>query len=339
MTRPLRKEAAGELTARFARWLSTPIKGTPKLLQKVRTKPELDALEQTWRSSAQRYVEDPIRKGLTRVGMDRAVAAGLRGAAPALAKTPVIGRKIPLPAERAQWAADAGKGAVNFVAAKPHLALAPPGMGLPIMAFDSMKTKLLNATPGLKVPLPAQRPAQIASGVLPQAAEIIKLAQVMPYQQSTDWTCSAACLRAVLGHYDVNVPEELAVQAIGTRQGRGAECNEIMWGAHKLGFEAFEFSFDSLEQAKFLTDQDIPIIADIQSFNHPGKGHYVVITDISDDLHSGRRSVWLMDPNTSGNQRMLSEEEMDERWWDRAMAPPHDMMPKWGIIVLPPEMS
>lgn len=158
-----------------------------------------------------------------------------------------------------------------------------------------------------------------------------KMAQVMPYQQATQWTCSAACLKAVLGHYGHEVPEELAVQAVGARPNRGAECNEIMWAAHKFGFDAFEFSFESLEQAKWLLDQDIPIIADIQSFNHPGKGHYVVITGIDD------QGVHLMDPNTPGNQRTISHEEMEERWWDRAMAPPHELMPKWGIVILPPE--
>lgn len=158
-----------------------------------------------------------------------------------------------------------------------------------------------------------------------------KIAEVVPYQQSTDWTCSAACLKAVLGHYGVDVPEEICVRVIGTRKGRGAECNEIMWGAHKLGFDAFEFSFDSIEQAKTLADKDIPIIADIQSFNHPGKGHYVVVTGIDDDI------VHLMDPNTPGNERHLSSEEMDDRWWDHTMQAPHTLMMKHGIVILPPE--
>ena len=42
------KTAAGELTARLARWASTPIPGTPRLLQRVRSGPELDALYNQW---------------------------------------------------------------------------------------------------------------------------------------------------------------------------------------------------------------------------------------------------------------------------------------------------
>lgn len=167
-----------------------------------------------------------------------------------------------------------------------------------------------------------------------------KTAQVLPYQQETQWSCSAACLKVVLGHYGHDISEEEAIAAIGTRPNRGAECNEIAEAARQLGFHAFEYSFDSLDQAKVLLDQDIPIICDIQSFNHPGKGHYVVLVDYSNDQttsDSPGRRVSLMDPNTPGNGRTLSPEEFEERWWDRAMAPPHDLMLRWGIVVVPPE--
>lgn len=164
-----------------------------------------------------------------------------------------------------------------------------------------------------------------------------KTAQVRPYQQKTQWTCSAACLKAVLEHWGVKLPELTIIEAIGAKKGRGAECDEIAAAARKLGFLAFEYSFDSLDQAKVLLDQDIPIICDIQSFNNPGKGHYVVMTGVWEgDAGSGSR-VEIMDPNTPGNSRTISREEMDERWWDRAMAPPHKMMPRWGIVVIPPE--
>jgi len=158
-----------------------------------------------------------------------------------------------------------------------------------------------------------------------------KTAAVQPYQQQTQWTCSAACLKAVVAHHGVRIPEEVAVELVGARPGRGAECNQIAEAARKLGFLAFEYSFASVDQAKFLLDQDLPIICDIQSFNNPGKGHYVVMVDADD------RRVELMDPNTPGNWRVISRAEMEARWWDRAMAPPHELMPKWGIVIVPPE--
>jgi predicted double-glycine peptidase len=159
---------------------------------------------------------------------------------------------------------------------------------------------------------------------------MLKKAQVGPYQQKTQWSCSAACLKAVLAHYGVQIPEIHAIQAVGAKPKRGAECNQIAEAARKLGFDSFEYSFDSIDQAKILLDQDIPIICDIQSFNFPGKGHYVVL------VAADENTVQLMDPNTPGNIRTISRQEMEDRWWDRAMVPPHDVMMKWGIVILPP---
>ncbi len=158
-----------------------------------------------------------------------------------------------------------------------------------------------------------------------------KLAKVSPYQQETQHTCSAACLKTVLDHYGLSLDEHSVSKVIGVRQRGGAETFQIASAARELGFLCFEYSFDSIQQARVLTDQDIPIIADIQSFNHPGSGHYVVIHAINDE------AVHLMDPNTPGNTRSISHQEMEERWWDRAMRPPHDLMKRWGVIVLPAE--
>lgn len=175
-----------------------------------------------------------------------------------------------------------------------------------------------------------RRTGQAAASRSSELLGLAKIAEVVPYQQETEYTCSAACLKAVMAGYGLDIPEEQVAQAIGTSPGRGAECDEIVLGAHSFGLDAFEHGFASLEQAKFILDQDIPIICDIQSFNHPGKGHYVVMTAIDD------AGVHLMDPNTPGNIRILIAQEMEERWWDRAMQPPHKLMPKHGIVVLPP---
>ncbi len=156
---------------------------------------------------------------------------------------------------------------------------------------------------------------------------MLKVAKVSPYQQKTSWTCSAACLRAVLLHYGEDVSELDAGLAIRTRRKRGAEVTDIVEGARRLGFEAFDWCF-TMESAEFLTSQDIPIICDIQSFNYPGKGHYVVLTRIDGE-------ATLMDPNTPGNSRVISRNELEERWWDRTMESPHDIKKMWGIVVLP----
>ena len=157
-----------------------------------------------------------------------------------------------------------------------------------------------------------------------------KTAQVAPYQQKTQYSCSAACLKAVLEHWGADrFAEHEIMYAIGVRDRGGAEVDEITRGAQKLGFDAYDKCFSSLDEAKAITDQGIPIIADFQSFNNPGKGHYVVITQIDDNV------VHLMDPNTDGNQRVITRAECEQRWWDKTMAPPHNLMVKWGVVVTP----
>jgi hypothetical protein len=164
---------------------------------------------------------------------------------------------------------------------------------------------------------------------------LVKLAQVGTHQQETEWTCSAACLRSALIHLGYDLPEADLAAVIGAQQGRGAETTDIVNAAKKLGLEAWEQSFRTLEVAKEVLGQGIPIIADIQSFNHPGKGHYVLLAGFD---ASGFK---MMDPNTKGktavpNWRQISNEKLEEIWWDRAMASPHEMMPKWGIMVMEP---
>lgn len=161
---------------------------------------------------------------------------------------------------------------------------------------------------------------------------LTKLAQVGTHQQETEWTCSAACLRAALLHLGYDLPEADLAAAIGARPNRGAETSDIVAAAQKLGLESWEQSFPSLVDARECLKNGIPIIADIQSFNHPGKGHYVLLAGFNE------QGFMMMDPNTKGktalpNWRLIPDEKLTEIWWDRSMAPPHYLMPMWGVMV------
>ena len=179
-------------------------------------------------------------------------------------------------------------------------------------------------------------PGDIArSSLTTEVARFEKNAAVATHQQETEWTCSAACLRAALMHLGYDLPEADLAHAIGARENRGAETTQIVEAAKKLGLESWEQSFPTLEDAKATLSKGIPIIADIQSFNNPGKGHYVLIAGWNE------QGFKLMDPNTKGktavpNWRLLPDSKLEEIWWDRAMAPPHQMMPKWGVMISEP---
>jgi predicted double-glycine peptidase len=158
-----------------------------------------------------------------------------------------------------------------------------------------------------------------------------KQGQVLPYQQETQHTCSAACLRAVLLHYGLDVPEKKLAELIGVTK-NGAEVDQITSAAKKLGFHAYDKSL-TVGEAKRLLKDDVPIICDIQSFTKPGTGHYVVLTSMDED------GVELMDPNVKGNHRRLTHEEWASRWWDNAMKHPHEDMVRWGVVISPAEKT
>jgi ABC-type bacteriocin/lantibiotic exporter with double-glycine peptidase domain len=157
---------------------------------------------------------------------------------------------------------------------------------------------------------------------------MLKLAQVTPYQQQKQTTCSAACLRAVLLHHGRDIPEPELEEVIGVGD-HGAEVDSIARAARELGFQAEERRFKHLLEAKRYLDQGLPIIGDFRSWNRPGQGHYVVIVGIDD----GRAEI--MDPNTPGNWRDISAQELKRRWWDWSMARPHKLMRHAGVLVLP----
>lgn len=340
------KKAGGEILGRLAGLVSRPFVGAQRS----------QGIQNAVAGGITRHVNQPLENALRRTGVHKAISKAYEYGTTPIPGTPKLLQPVmPHPEQRrayGQWRAD---DLVHTFAHNPEilgaLAIPAPGVTETYLAGKHLANKALGGIKKLAEYAPsfADELEKISNGDMLQyfqdhpqklkekqerdrrKKELEKTAEVLPYQQNTQWTCSAACLKAVLAHHGKNVSELDLVNAIGAKEGRGAECDEIAAAARKLGFLAFEYSFTSIDQAKVLLDQDIPIICDIQSFNHPGKGHYVVMV-AADDL-----DVELMDPNSPGNWRALQRKEMDRRWWDRAMAPPHDLMPKWGIVVIPPE--
>lgn len=322
----IEKDAGGNIIGGLAGLVSRPFVGAQRSAQ-IRDKVI---------GGITKHVNQPIENALHRSGVRDAISKayqiGTRPVPGPLGKKviPGIGQPyLPHPEQRrayGNWRAD---DIVHTIAHNPEAAVLPaaPLVSPILAAFPTTSTYLGTKALASK----ALGVKKLASYMYSFSDEIEKIAEVIPYQQKTQWTCSAACFKAVLNHHGIDIEEEGAVSLIGARPNRGAECFEIADAARKLGLDAFEYSFDSIDQAKTLLDQGLPIICDIQSFNHPGKGHYVVMVSADNE------SVQLMDPNTPGNWRVISREEMDQRWWDREMAPPHRLMPKWGIVILPRE--
>lgn len=331
------KRAGGDILGRLAGLATRPFVG-PAKSQAVNNKVV---------SGVTNYVNKPLEAGLRRTGVHKLISKIYEHGTRPIPGTPKLVQPIMTHPEQrrayGQWRAD---DITHTIANNPEVlagAVVPvPGTTEAILGGKHLLHKAL----GIKKvangdmfahfqdnPEKAEERQKKGKSPVPThlSTGVVKTAEVYPYQQKTQWTCSAACLKAVLNHWGLSVPELQVIQAVGARPGRGAECDQIAAAARQFGFSAFEYSFESIDHAKVLLDQDIPIICDIQSFNNPGKGHYVVM------VSADERRVQLMDPNAPGNWRVISRAEMEARWWDRAMAPPHQLMPKWGIVVVPNE--
>lgn len=135
------------------------------------------------------------------------------------------------------------------------------------------------------------------------------LGDVEPYQQVTQFSCSCASLLAVLKHYgiDQGLTEADLAPLVGLTP-MGAWPYQIVVACSQLGLNAFELKLKSLEDAKNYLAAGIPIIAEVASWNMPGRGHFVVVVSIN------ATTAEIMDPNTPGNWRTLSLAELRDRW-------------------------
>jgi len=134
------------------------------------------------------------------------------------------------------------------------------------------------------------------------------LGQVEPYQQIEAYSCGAAALKAVLGHWDDHHDERMLIDLIGVDPERGSTVDQVARAARNLGYDARPHRFSGVRELRAITAQDTPVIIAVQSFNRPNQGHFVVAVDVKDD------TVEIMDPNTPGNWRVLSHAELDRRW-------------------------
>lgn len=131
---------------------------------------------------------------------------------------------------------------------------------------------------------------------------------VEPYQQGWEFTCSAAASHAVYKHWGYDIDEVTLAYLLKVDPINGSNASRVVSVARDLGFAADTRKFKSLNELKRVTDQDVPVIARVLSWKHPGQHHFVVVTSVDDF------GVSIMDPNIEGNRRRLSHDEMWVRW-------------------------
>jgi ABC-type bacteriocin/lantibiotic exporter with double-glycine peptidase domain len=134
------------------------------------------------------------------------------------------------------------------------------------------------------------------------------LGQVAPYQQIEKYSCGAATLKSVLGHWGEHVRERTLIKEIGIDPENGSTAIQVADAAHRRGYNAAVKMFGSIAELGHVTAQDTPVILAIRSFTRPNQGHFVVATAVKPT------TVEIMDPNVKGNRRTLSHSELNARW-------------------------
>lgn len=146
-------------------------------------------------------------------------------------------------------------------------------------------------------------------------------------EQATDYTCSASALQAVLGYYNVDLPEPLLATELGATPKDGAPPDAIVRIARAHGLTA-ELR-DGITRADLAAELAArhPTIVDLQAWaDSPPKswaddwedGHYVVLVAIEGD------TFVFEDPSLAGKRAVLTAGELDVRWHDEDGGRRHD---------------
>ncbi|OPY48846.1 MAG: Peptidase C39 family protein [Methanosaeta sp. PtaU1.Bin112] len=138
-------------------------------------------------------------------------------------------------------------------------------------------------------------------------------------RQSTEYSCGAASLQAVLGYWGRDIGEEDIREMLNTNEESGTYPDDIIRVAKALGLEADYNENMTLADLTGYVAQGIPVIVDCQAWRSVSQcneswadtwhnGHWMVVIGIDE------RNVTLEDPYILGDRGTMSREEFEARW-------------------------
>lgn len=193
---------------------------------------------------------------------------------------------------------------------------------------------LIAAFPGqspqepLELPGAAERPmgfhTTIPLELLSNAGEFPapeSLLKVPDTRQTTDYSCGASALQAVLMYYGEERDEYELMEMLKTDPKEGTNPKDIVRVAKKLGYRARLEQGLTLERLEQSVKAKTPVIVAMQAWrdgedlNRPwsevwDSGHYVVVVGIDD------KNIYFEDPSLLGSKGYLPRKEFEERWHD-----------------------
>jgi predicted double-glycine peptidase len=190
--------------------------------------------------------------------------------------------------------------------------------------------------------------------VIPSALRVAyhwlrRQARVPDVRQTTDYSCGASALQAVLAHYGIDLREDRLTELAGTTS-EGTNVEDIARAATQAGVPMQVVEGATLGQLRGWLDAKLPVIIAIQAWREEDaeatpyaedweNGHYVVAVGYSDD----EGKVYFEDP-AKFERAYITYDDLEDRWhdvdrdgriWDHVAIVPTAPRGKQAMIVSP----
>jgi hypothetical protein len=138
-------------------------------------------------------------------------------------------------------------------------------------------------------------------------------------RQSTEYSCGAAAMQAVLGYWGRDIGEEDVREMLNTNEVSGTYPDDIIRVAKALGLQAEYKENMSMADLENYVAEGIPVIVDCQAWRSVSQyneswadtwnnGHWLVVIGIDEN------NVTLEGPYILGDRGIMSREEFLARW-------------------------
>lgn len=159
-------------------------------------------------------------------------------------------------------------------------------------------------------------------------------------RQSTEYSCGAAALQAVLGYWGRDIGEEDLREMLNTNPDSGTYPDDIIRVAQELGLRPEYRENLTLADIEASVGEGVPVMVDCQAWRSVseqneswadiwGDGHWMVIIGLDD------AKVYFEDPYILGTRGFMSRQEFLERWHNPRGLDPSDTVKQihMGIFV------
>ncbi len=160
----------------------------------------------------------------------------------------------------------------------------------------------------------------IAQAAPPRPTLPDKFLEVPLVRQTTEYSCGAAALAAILHYWRVFSGSETELFIpLGTTQNDGTAPDSIVRVAKSFGLSAEEKTRMTLDDLELAHKSGSTVILNIQAWKDKGSspwsltwenGHYVVLVGLDENF------IYVMDPSVSAQYGYIPHKEFLERWHD-----------------------